>query len=215
MCVCWLFCSSTSEAVIARAVCQVVVLAPTSCPRDRSIVEGTHVLLLGADLKSTLQLPIPCYTSTSHITDNHYLSHHPLVPFFLCMTGNILQRPKGRHPENILISQHRSLEYNPVPKPDIAGDLRAIHLLSTHIPLDTLFCNPSLLTLLLQQIILCDTTSSPAKHVQNELEQRQLHLRPSRPSRRRMPALAIHISAPNLLLAPTTSIPTDLRFRSK
>ena len=47
----------------------------------------THVLLLRADLQSTLQLPIPCYTSTSHIIDNHYLSHHPLVPFLLYTTG--------------------------------------------------------------------------------------------------------------------------------
>lgn len=30
-----------------------------------------------------------------------------------------------------------------------------------------------------------------------------------------MPALATHISAPNLLFAPTTSISTDLRFGSK
>ena len=37
------------------------------------------------------------------------------------------------------------------------------------------------------------------------------HLRPSEPSRRRMPALATHISAPNLLCAPTTSISTNLQ----
>jgi hypothetical protein len=39
------------------------------------------------------------------------------------------------------------------------------------------------------------------------------HLRPS--SRRRMPALATHISAPNLLFAPTTSISTYYPLESK
>ncbi|KAM0709497.1 hypothetical protein Q7P35_003536 [Cladosporium inversicolor] len=67
----------------------------------------------------------------------------------------------------------------------------------------------------LQYLKLSGKISTVTKLAQNDRERdpstSTSHLRPSRPraaSRRRMPALATHISAPNLLCAPTTSFST-------
>lgn len=171
------------------------------------------MLLLDADLQSTLQLPIPCYTSTSHIIDNHYLSHHPLVPFLLYTTGTSRSGQRAGASREISDIATQSATQFQSPTLQAASG----HSSSLHISPSISLYNSSLLTSFLQQITLRDKIPSSAKMRKANCTRgtSTSHLRPSRPSRRRMPALATHISAPNLLFAPTTSISTDLRSGSK
>jgi len=87
-CVC---CRSSTSVAIAcvswrRLLCWRPHVVP--CPRDSSIVARSPCAIVsGADLQSALQLPIPCCLSTSHITDNYYLSQPLSLTFFLTMTG--------------------------------------------------------------------------------------------------------------------------------
>lgn len=113
----------------------------------------------GADLQSTPQLPIPCYASTSHITDNHYLSHHPpLAPPLARRVPPAMN--KGRR---LLPLQHSLLESNPVPKPDITGGLCG-RILSTHVSPKPFLSSPQTLS---------PVRSLPLqKNAQNDLERR-------------------------------------------
>ena len=128
--------------------------------------------------------------------------------------GYIPQRPKGPRLEKYLTLQHR---VQPIPKARHCRRPPSPPGLCTRIPPSISLYNPSLITLFPQQITRCDKISSSATMRKANCRRgtSTSHLRPSRPSRRRMPALATHISAPNLLFAPTTSISTDLRSGSK
>jgi hypothetical protein len=116
----------------------------------------------------------------------------------------------------IAILQHRSLEQRPVPKPDITGGLRGTPSSSTHISLRT-----SLLQSISPRLSLCIKLCPSAEKLQTNLSRSTstshsvLQPQSPAPSRSRMPALATHISAPNLRYTPTTSISTSCASRGK
>lgn len=142
------------------------------CPRDASIVARSPCAIVsGADLQSALQLPIPCYLSTSYITDNHYLSHHPMLP---SRARRVPPATKSR----MSCSSCNTVRSNPTrfqsPTLRAASVSTRLHLLYTHMSL----YNALLPKTFLQQSKLCDKISSSAKNAQIDIVERHHHLAP-------------------------------------
>ena len=148
-----------------------------------------------------------------------YRSYHRsimILPIPSCSTTYLLWE-NGKHPQRTNLEDTPPLQHriHPTSTSKARHYGRPLCILSTHkhVSLQCLYPVRFYSSFALAARALLSQNTRKTEYLRRGISTCTSHLRPS--SRRRMPALATHISAPNLLFAPTTSISTNLLSRGR